>query len=106
MKVEVVKLTKKELKRLSRAELLELLLNRTRELEALREELKEKDEALNARRLKVEAAGDLAKASLAVNEVMEAAQRAADQYLENIRAMEEEARLLLERAKADADGGE
>ena len=102
MKVEVIKLTKKDLRRLSRAELLELLLNRTREIEQLREELRKKDEALENRRLAVEGAGDIAKASLAVNEVMEAAQRAADQYLENIKAMEEETRLLLEKAREQA----
>ena len=102
MKVEVIKLTKKDLKRLSRAELLELLLNRTREIEQLREELRKKDEALENRRLAVEGACDIAKASLAVNEVMEAAQRAADQYLENIKAMEEETRLLLEKAREQA----
>lgn len=85
-------MTQKELKRLSRAELLELLLVQTREVERLREELAQTREELAQRRLKLEQAGDLATAVVMVNQVVEAAQAAADQYLDNIRAMEEETR--------------
>ena len=99
-------MTQKELKRLSRAELLELLLVQTREVERLREELAQTREELAQRRLRLEQAGDLATAVVMVNQVMEAAQAAADQYLDNIRAMEEETRQkcgeLLRAAREEA----
>lgn len=83
-------LTKKELKKLSRAELLELLLVQTLEVERLREELEETKQLLEDKKIRVEKAGSLADAVLQVNEVVNAAQKAADQYLENIIAMEKE----------------
>ncbi|MBQ8621567.1 MAG: hypothetical protein IJ422_04550 [Oscillospiraceae bacterium] len=94
-------MTDKELKRLNRAELLELLLVQTKEVERLRHELAEARQELADRRLGLRKAGNLAQAVLAVNGVMEAAQAAANQYLENIAALEAEARerfgqLLLE----------
>ena len=88
----------KELKKLSRAELLELLLLQTKENERLQAELDEALQQLADRRLRLAECGDLAQAALAVNGVMEAAQAAARQYLDNIRAMEEEARRRLAAA--------
>lgn len=78
----------KELKRLSRADLLEMLLAQTQESERLRAELEEAQARLADRDLKVEKAGDLAQAALAVNGVMEAAQAAAKQYLDSIARMQ------------------
>lgn len=92
----------KALKRLSRAELLELLLAQTQETERLQEQLKEAQEALNCRHLKMKKTGDLAHAVLAVNEVMEAAQKAARQYLDSIKAMEAETKAKCERMIRDA----
>lgn len=85
-------MTDKEMKRLNRAELLELLLVQTKEVERLRKELNETRKQLEDRQLRIKAAGNLAQAVLDVNGVMEAAQAAAQQYLENIAAMEEETR--------------
>lgn len=93
----------KELRRLSRSELLELLLTQTQENERLTQELEETRELLAQRQLKVQQAGDLAHAVLAVNGVMEAAQRSAEQYLENIRAMEEQAKETCRRMIAEAE---
>lgn len=90
-------MTDKELKRLSRAELLELLLVQTRQNEQLREELALAQNQLADRRLQVENAGDLAHAVLEVNAVMEAAQAAAQQYLDNIAAMEAETKQRCEK---------
>ena len=92
----------KELKRLNRAELLELLLIQTKEMERLQEELKQVRAELAERRLKLEKAGDIATAALAVNNVMEAAQDAARQYLENMAAMEAETRAKCDQILADA----
>jgi len=81
-------MTKKELRRMSRMELLELLLEIDRENELLREENAQLTEKLNARQLKLAQAGSLAEAALALNQVFEAAQAAADLYLENIRGLD------------------
>ena len=80
----------KELKRLTRAELLEMLLAQTQESERLRERLEAAQEKLADRELKIAQSGDLAQAALAVNGVMEAAQAAAKQYLDSIARMERE----------------
>ena len=85
-------MTDKELKRLSRSELLELLLVQTRERERLEKELEEARKMLEDRQLRIDKAGDLAHAALEINGVMEAAQAAARQYLENIERMERETR--------------
>lgn len=83
-------MTEKEMRRLSRAELLELLLEQTEESERLKKRLEEVEAQLSDRRIRVDNAGDLASAVLAVNGVVEAAQAAAQQYLDNIRNMEAE----------------
>lgn len=83
----------KKLKRLSRADLLEMLLVQTKEVERLREKLAEMEKQLQERQLRINNVGSLAEAVIEVNKVVEAAQAAADQYLENIAAMEAEANL-------------
>lgn len=85
-----IDMTDKELKRLSRAELLELLLIQTKETERLTKKLEKAEKMLVDRQLRMEKAGDIAQAALAVNGVMEAAQAAAQQYLDNIARMEKE----------------
>ena len=100
-------MTQKELKRLSRSELLELLLMQTKETERLMKKLEEAESLLLQRELKLEKAGDLAHAVLEINGVMEAAQAAANQYLENMAAMERQTRIqcqqMLEEARREAE---
>lgn len=90
-------MTDKELKKLSRGELLELLLNQTKEVERLRGALEKANSLLQKRQKQFDEAGTLAEAMVSVNGVMDTAQAAADQYLDNIAAMEEEARKKCER---------
>lgn len=78
-------MTNKELRRLSRMELVQLLLGQAKELERARQELEEAQEALEDRQIRIRRAGSIAEASLQINQVMEAAQKAADQYVENIK---------------------
>lgn len=78
-------MTDKELKRLSRAELLEMLLEQTRRAEALQAQLDQKNEELKQREIMIEKSGSIAEAALKLNGVFEAAQKAADQYLENVK---------------------
>lgn len=74
------------LRRLSKLELLELLAQQERELQTMREALAQKDAQLAQRALLMDQAGSIAEAALKLNEVFEAAQRAADQYLESVKA--------------------
>lgn len=92
-----------KLKKLNRNELLQLLLERTRENEELREEIAELRKELDDRILKIGKAGNLANAMINVNGVLEAAQKAADQYLENIAAMEAETKLRCEEMIKQAE---
>lgn len=89
----------KELKRLTRAELLEMLLAQTQESERLRERLEVAQAQLADRELKLSQSGDLAQAAMAVNGVMEAAQAAARQYLDNIQRMERETAQIRENTE-------
>ena len=76
----------KELKQLSRAELIDILYEQQKQLEetkALAEELQAK---LNEKELHISTAGSIAEAAMKVNGVFEAAQAAANQYLLSIRA--------------------
>ena len=78
-------MTEKELKHLNRADLLELLLEQSRENDRLRQELTEAQTKLDERTIRVESTGSLADAALALSGVFEAAQDACDLYLDNIR---------------------
>lgn len=78
-------MTEKELKHLSRADLLELLLEQSQENDRLRQELTEAQTKLEERTIRLESTGSLADAALALSGVFEAAQEACDLYLDNIR---------------------
>ena len=81
-------MTDKELKRLSRAELLELLLEQVEENEALRAEIADLKGQLEDRVIKIEKAGSIAEAALRLNGVFEAAEAAAKQYLDSLKELE------------------
>lgn len=83
-------MTDKELRRLSRGDLLEILLVQQKEIERLQGELDEANRKLEDRRLRISRAGDLASASVALTNLFEEAQRAADIYLQSVKAMAEE----------------
>ena len=83
-------MTDKELHKLSRKELLEMLLAQAQENEKLKEELQSLQKELSDRRLLQEHAGSMAEAAMRLNAVFEAADRAAQQYLENVRRLTEE----------------
>mgnify|MGYP007100267166 FL=1 len=107
-------MTDRELQKLKRVELLQLLVEQSRELDALRQELAQARRELEARELRLQEAGSIAEASMQLNGVFEAAQRAADQYLESIRyqsehmeekcaAMEEATRLRCDQMLKEAE---
>lgn len=86
-----------DLKKLSRADLLELLIQQSEEVEKLRALLAEAEEKLSQRELIMNEAGSIAEASLQLNGIFEAAQSASQQYLESIRLYSEYQKLVCEK---------
>ena len=78
-------MTAKELKRLRRSDLLEMLLDLSKENQALRQELAKARQQLQDRTIRIQESGSLAEAALRLNGVFEAAQAACQQYEENLR---------------------
>lgn len=82
-------MTDAELKKLKRHELLQMLLEQSKTVEALKAELEEKNKLLEERSIKLAESGSIAEAALKLNDIFEAAQAAADQYLYNIKLVAE-----------------
>ncbi len=82
-------MTDKELKKLSRTDLLEMLIKQSKEIERLQEVIKKNEEELQSKRIMLNEAGSIAEASLKVNQIFENAQKAADQYLANVCELKE-----------------
>lgn len=73
-----------ELKKLSRADLMQMVLVLTRENDALRAQVAETEKALQSRELQIAQAGSLAEAAAQVSGLFAAADEACRLYLENI----------------------
>ncbi|MBR6548824.1 MAG: DNA repair protein [Clostridia bacterium] len=86
-----------ELKKLSRKKLLELLLKQTERADRLEQKLHEANKQLEARQINIEKVGSIAEATVALNGVFASAQAAADQYLENIKQMQDSIEFELKR---------
>lgn len=78
-------MTDRQLKKLSRGELLELLLEQMDRCARLEQELEQAKRQLQDRQIRMEHAGSIAEAALALNGVFEAADRAAREYLESVK---------------------
>lgn len=72
---------RKDVKRLTRLELIELLAQQSAEIDRLNSELEEAKRQLEKRKLVCEKTGNIAQAALEINGVFEAAQKAVDQFL-------------------------
>lgn len=94
-------MTDQQLRKLSRKDLLQLLLEQEKQRVALEQELEKVKKQLEEKNLCIENAGSIAEAALQLNGVFEAAQAAAQQYEENVkercRAQEEETNKKIER---------
>ncbi len=84
------RLTEKELRKLKRAELLELLVEEGRVVERLQKEVTELRAEAEQRRISIEKAGSIAEASLSLTRIFEDAQEASKMYLDNIERRSEE----------------
>lgn len=110
-------MTDKEVKRLSRYQLIEIIYQLQIREEELTEINQRLEEELRSKRIRIENAGNIAQAALELNEVFQSAQNAAEQYLAEIQviqetaekerqriisAAEEEARQMIQKAKEEA----
>ncbi len=79
-------MTDKEFRHMSRGNLIEIIYQYQQREQALQAQVVSLTEELSDRRIKINNAGSLAEAVLSLNHVMESAQAAADQYLDEIRS--------------------
>lgn len=101
----------KELKRMNRGELIEIIYQYRIQVDDLTAQVSELTNALEERRLRMEKAGSIAEAAISVNKVFEAAQQAAEQYLYSIKFANEDrgnstceaADEIIENAKREAE---
>lgn len=82
-------MTEKEMKKLSRTDLLRMLIDQGEEMQVLKEELEKAKAEISEREIKLTEAGSIAEAALKINGVFEAAQAASQQYLENVKHLSE-----------------
>ena len=83
-------MTEKDLRKLNRYQLLELLIVQTERAEKLQVKLEDAEEKLKDRELKMTSLGSMAEASLQLSGVFQAAQVAADQYIDAAKKKAEE----------------
>ena len=92
----------KDLKRMSRSELVEIIYQyQIREKELLKEN-EELKEVLADRRIRIDNAGSIAEAALSLSGIFEAAQDAADQYLTELRIASSEADQMAQQLVIEA----
>lgn len=89
----------KDSRRLKRAELLEMLIQQSKEVESLKKQVAELQQQLADRTIQMEKAGTMAEAALALNHIFKAADEAASQYIDSIKHMEQEKNVELQQLR-------
>lgn len=97
-------MTDKELKKLSRRDLLEMLIEQGREIRDLRQKNAALERALRDRSINLEKAGSIAEAALALNGVFEAAEAACKQYTDSIAELSFRQESICSRMEAEGRG--
>ena len=95
-------MTDKEFKRLTRAQLLDIIYQLQLQVDELTEQKKELENTLADKRFRIDSAGNIAEAALEINDCFRSAQNAAEQYLSEIKTIRDEAEAEKERILADA----
>ena len=99
-------MTDKEFKRLSRAQLIDIIYQFQLQVDKLTEENQKLERELADKRLRLNNAGSIADAAIEINNCFSNAQNAAEQYLNEIKVSQEatdaERRRILAQAQADA----
>ena len=81
-------MTDKELRKLGRSALLEILIAQSKEIDRLQTQLDQASQQLADKNIAIQNAGSIAEAALQLNGIFAAAQAAADQYLQNVSQLE------------------
>ncbi|MCD8126758.1 MAG: DNA repair protein [Clostridiales bacterium] len=79
-------MAEKELRKMSRTELIEIIYALQQNERSLREENEDLRRRLEDKTIRIENAGSIAEAALSLNRIFEDAQAAAQQYLDSLRA--------------------
>ncbi len=106
-------MTEQELRGLGRKELLEMLIEQGKEMEflksehekeveSLKNELDEVRKSLHNREIAINEAGSIAVAALQINGIFEAAQAASQQYIDNIRSLNDRQASICAQRDADS----
>ena len=99
-------MTDQEFKRLSRAELIEIIYQLQLQIDGLTEQNQMLEKELEDKRLRISNTGNLAEAALEINDCFRTAQNAAEQYLSEIKALrdsaEAERQQILMKAQMEA----
>ena len=103
-------MTDKELQRLKRGDLLEILLEQSKENEKLKIQLEEKEKVieelncrLDDRKIALQKAGTIAEASFKLNGIFEAAEKAAQQYHDNLEELYQQENDLFVKKETDTE---
>ena len=100
-------MTDKEFKRLNRAQLIDIIYQLQLQIDKLSEQKQVLEIELADKRLRLSNAGNIAEAALEMNDCFRSAQNAAEQYLNEIKAIREEAEAerqrILAQAQAEAE---
>lgn len=75
----------KDLKKLKRRELLELMLEQAKRIQKLELEIKDLKSELDSKKIKIKESGSIAEAALKLNNIFEDAENAVNQYYENFK---------------------
>lgn len=92
----------KELKKLSRRELVDIIYQMKKNEQQMQEEIASLQEALQDKRIRIEEAGSIAEAATSVANVFTSAQKAADLYLQEIACMKQETEAACKKMVEDA----
>lgn len=96
-------MTDKQLHRLNRAALIQLLIEQTEENQALLDRVDELEKKLKSKAIAVSTAGSMADAAMELNNVFSSADKAAQQYLENLRDANKKSEAIIAEAKRQAE---
>ena len=95
-------MTGKELKRMSRKDLIEIILVQQKENEELSDQLMKASNKLKDRKIVLDKAGSIAEASLQMSGIFEAAEVAAKKYLDNIEILAGRQEEVCKKMEAEA----
>ena len=100
-------MTDKEFKRLNRAQLIDIIYQFQLKVDELTEKNQELERKLEDKRIRLNDAGNIADAALEINNCFRSAQNAAEQYLNEIKSIREEAeaerQMIIAKAKEEAE---